>query len=39
VRVLLRQLAFDMSNDIADKLEQIAATSPENDQLIEDEDA
>lgn len=39
VRVLLRQLAFDMSNDIADKLEQIAATSAETDPLIEDEDA
>lgn len=38
VRVLLRQIAFEMSNEIADELEAIAAASPESDPLIEDED-
>jgi hypothetical protein len=36
VRSLLRQIAFEMSNEIADKLEQIAQTSPESDPLIEE---
>ncbi|MCZ7909374.1 hypothetical protein CFBP4996_18185 [Agrobacterium leguminum] len=39
VRSLLRQIAFEMSNEVADKLEQIAERSPESDPLIEDEDA
>lgn len=39
VRSILRQIVFEMSNEIADKLEQIAEASPERDPLIEDEDA
>ncbi len=39
VRVLLRKIAFEMSNEIADKLEAVAQVSPESDPLIEDEDA
>jgi len=39
VRVLLRQIAIDICNDIADKLGALAEAAPENDPLIEDEDA
>lgn len=39
VRSLLRQIAFEMSNETADKLEQLAEASPETDPLIEDEEA
>lgn len=39
VRVLLRQIAFDMGIEIADKLAAIAAAAPERDPLIEDEEA
>ncbi|HAU74632.1 MAG TPA: hypothetical protein DCW88_03595 [Agrobacterium sp.] len=39
VRVLLRQIAIDICNDIADKLEALAETAPDSDPLIEDEDA
>ncbi|WP_308400298.1 hypothetical protein [Agrobacterium genomosp. 13] len=39
VRVLLRQIAIDICNDIADKLEALAEAAPESDPLIEDEDA
>lgn len=35
-RVLLRQIAFDIGNQIADKIEEIAEASPEFDPLIED---
>ncbi|MBD9390141.1 hypothetical protein IB237_23350 [Agrobacterium sp. AGB01] len=39
VRVLMRQIAFDVGVEIADKLSAIAAAAPEQDPLIEDEDA
>lgn len=39
VRVLLRQIAFAVGTEIADKLATIAATAAEHDPLIEDEDA
>lgn len=35
-RVLLRQIAFEIGNQIADKIEEIAEASPEFDPLIED---
>lgn len=38
-RVLLRQIAFDIGNLVADKLEEIAEAAPETDPLIEDENA
>ncbi|WP_107341043.1 hypothetical protein [Agrobacterium pusense] len=38
-RVLLRQIAFEISNEIADELEAIAEASPESDPLIEDQEA
>lgn len=39
VRVLLRQIAFEIGNQMADKLAELADAAPENDPLIEDEDA
>jgi hypothetical protein len=36
VRVLLRKIAFDLGNEIADKLGVIAEAAPETDALIED---
>lgn len=36
VRVLLRKIAFDLGNEIADKLGVIAEAAPEMDSLIED---
>ncbi len=36
VRVLLRNIAFEMANEIADRLEAIAADAPEHDPLIEE---
>ncbi|MCM2399815.1 hypothetical protein NBH20_01490 [Rhizobium sp. S153] len=39
VRVLLRQIAFEIGNQMADELEAIAAAAPESDPLIEDEEA
>lgn len=39
VRVLLRQIAFEIGNQMADKLAELAETAPENDPLIEDEEA
>lgn len=39
VRVLLRQIAFAIGTEIADKLAVIAASAPEHDPLIEDEEA
>jgi regulation of enolase protein 1 (concanavalin A-like superfamily) len=38
VRVFLRQLAFDIGNQMADKLAEIAVSAPEHDALIEDEE-
>jgi hypothetical protein len=38
VRVLLRQIAFDMGNQMADRLAEIAVSAPEHDELIEDEE-
>lgn len=38
-RTLLRQIAFDVGNQIADKLEEIASTAPESDPLIVDDEA
>lgn len=35
-RVLLRQIAFEIGNQIADKIEEIAEAAPEFDPLIED---
>ncbi|WP_438752050.1 hypothetical protein [Pararhizobium sp. O133] len=37
VRVLLRQIAFELGNEIADKLAALAETAPATDQLIEDD--
>lgn len=39
VRVLLRQIAFEIGNQMADKLAEIAEAAPTTDPLIEDEDA
>lgn len=39
VRVLLRQIAFEIGNQMADKLAELAETAPEHDPLIEDEEA
>ena len=39
VRVLLRQIAFEIGNQMADKLAELADAAPENDTLIEDEEA
>lgn len=39
VRVLLRQVAFEIGNEMADKLVKIAEAATETDPLIEDEDA
>lgn len=39
VRVLLRQIAFEIGNQMADKLAELAEAAPEHDPLIEDEDA
>jgi hypothetical protein len=39
VRVLLREIAFEIGNQMADKLEAIATAAPETDDLIEEEDA
>lgn len=36
VRVLIRRIVFDLGNEIADKLEQVAAAAPEVDAMIED---
>ncbi len=36
VRVLLRQIAFEIGNQIADKIEEVAEASPEFDPLIDD---
>jgi hypothetical protein len=38
VRVLLRQIAFEIGNKMADKLEEIAASAPATDDLIESEE-
>lgn len=38
VRVLLRSIAFDIGNEMADKLSEIAEAAPEVDPLIEDLD-
>lgn len=38
VRVALRQIAFEIGNQMADKLAEIAAAAPEHDPLIEDEE-
>ncbi len=35
VRVALRTIAFDLSNEIADRMEAVAAEAPEHDPLIE----
>ncbi|WP_283196594.1 hypothetical protein [Rhizobium sp. BT04] len=39
VRVLLRTIAFDLGNAIADRLVGLANEAPETDELIEDEEA
>jgi hypothetical protein len=38
VRVLLRQIAFEIGNQMADKLAEMALSAPETDELIEDEE-
>lgn len=38
LRVLLRQIAFDLSTEIADKLAAIVDAAAENDELLEDEE-
>ncbi|MBB4005816.1 hypothetical protein [Allorhizobium taibaishanense] len=38
VRVALRQIAFEIGNEMADKLEAIASQAPDGDPLIEDEE-
>ena len=38
VRVLLRQIAFEIGNEMADKLAEIAEAAPESDPLIDAED-
>ncbi|MDI6834820.1 MAG: hypothetical protein QMD99_03780 [Rhizobiaceae bacterium] len=39
VRVLLRELAFEIGNQMADKLAELAEAAPEHDPLIEDDEA
>ncbi len=39
VRVLLRQIAFEIGNQMADKLAELAQSAPETDPMIEDEEA
>ncbi|MBF2715713.1 hypothetical protein [Agrobacterium vitis] len=39
VRVLLREIAFEMGNEMANKLEAIASEAPTGDPLIEEEEA
>jgi hypothetical protein len=39
VRVLLRTIAFDLGNAIADRLVAVSGEAPETDELIEDEEA
>ncbi|MGV1823268.1 hypothetical protein [Agrobacterium vitis] len=39
VRVLLREIAFEIGNEMADKLEAIASEAPTGDALIEEEEA
>ena len=39
LRTMLRQVAFQMNGEIADKLADIAEAAPESDPLVEDEDA
>jgi len=38
LRVLLRQIAFDLNSEIADKLASIVETAAEHDDVLEDED-
>lgn len=39
LRVALRKIAFELNSRIADQLERVATTAPENDPLIEETDA
>ena len=38
LRIALRKIAFELSKRVADQLEKIAETAPENDPMIEDAD-